>query len=590
MSSVPEAKRLRSSSPNASTGSFDAGYSGSPLQIAEKSDDDARFFSEEEFSEKEEDNKTDEESSDDDVSDDDYVPEPEVKQEPGDFWDEGSRATPAPNPKEIPKADPEPAEEPVGGRGKAMRERMRQIRMQKLQKEGNLPNPKDDEMHLQDYKDALAAHEREEELSKKRKFALDSSEEEEYYEKIEKKRVPGEARRKKEPKQRKLRLTKSHLPYYSNDQIIDLTSLDCDFSNPEVKNEAENVEPQVKEEIPGPRDRVTGFESVLHNRQVTERNLEMIFNSIGPKRVRLYAIDDLVTVFNASVKPESLRRKEDVRDLTETRITMILSFQMKYNTVKRRTMIFPLGLCYSANNLFLINPLLQRFNSWLADKSDKGARNFLLSSAAAKKEAVKMPFVLEAGKITHKFFNEKLISEEQGLKSGLALASMLRVKISDLERTATVESLDKLQRDISTRFNFAVDADDDLRASFRANKKVIAIILLKCKGKSMACQTDCGHRPELFDFPDEEKIIKEERICPNCGSCLIINPSHVRCKFALRLVMTADRLNKWQIHYPVRNNFYHTDYCPGSKFLKKLVEDQLREMPDWSEEEENKTV
>jgi len=81
-----------------------------------------------------------------------------------------------------------------------------------------------------------------------------------------------------------------------------------------------------------------------------------------------------------------------------------------------------------------------------------------------------MPFVLEAGKITHKFFNEKLISEVQGLKSGLALASMLRVKISDLERTATVESMDKLQRDISTRFNFAVDADDDLRASFRANK------------------------------------------------------------------------------------------------------------------------
>ena len=81
-----------------------------------------------------------------------------------------------------------------------------------------------------------------------------------------------------------------------------------------------------------------------------------------------------------------------------------------------------------------------------------------------------MPFVLEAGKITHKFLNEKLISEEQGLKSGLALASMLRVKISDLERTATVESMDKLQRDISTRFNFAVDADDDLRASFRANK------------------------------------------------------------------------------------------------------------------------
>jgi len=81
-----------------------------------------------------------------------------------------------------------------------------------------------------------------------------------------------------------------------------------------------------------------------------------------------------------------------------------------------------------------------------------------------------MPFVLEAGKQTHKFFNKKLISEQEGLKSGLHLASMLRVKISDLEKTAMVESMDKLQRDISTRFNFAVDADDDLRASFRANK------------------------------------------------------------------------------------------------------------------------
>ena len=81
-----------------------------------------------------------------------------------------------------------------------------------------------------------------------------------------------------------------------------------------------------------------------------------------------------------------------------------------------------------------------------------------------------MPFVLEAGKQTHKFFNKKLISEQEGLKSGLQLASMLRVKISDLEKTAMVESMDKLQRDISTRFNFAVDADDDLRASFRANK------------------------------------------------------------------------------------------------------------------------
>jgi hypothetical protein len=101
---------------------------------------------------------------------------------------------------------------------------------------------------------------------------------------------------------------------------------------------------------------------------------------------------------------------------------------------------------------------------------NSGARNFLLASAAAKKESVKMPFVLEAGKQTHKFFNKKLISEQEGLKSGLHLASMLRVKISDLEKTAMVESMDKLQRDISTRFNFAVDADDDLRASFRANK------------------------------------------------------------------------------------------------------------------------
>ena len=77
---------------------------------------------------------------------------------------------------------------------------------------------------------------------------------------------------------------------------------------------------------------------------------------------------------------------------------------------------------------------------------------------------------LMAGKQTHRFFNQKLISDQEGLKSGLQLASMLRVKISDLEKTAMVESMDKLQRDISTRFNFAVDADDDLRASFRANK------------------------------------------------------------------------------------------------------------------------
>ena len=51
--------------------------------------------------------------------------------------------------------------------------------------------------------------------------------------------------------------------------------------------------------------------------------------------------------------------------------------------------------------------------------------------------------------------------------------------------------------------------------------------------------------------------------------------------------MTADRLNIWQIHYPVRNTFYHTDHCPGSNFLKSQVEDRLREEPIWCEEEEN---
>ena len=81
-----------------------------------------------------------------------------------------------------------------------------------------------------------------------------------------------------------------------------------------------------------------------------------------------------------------------------------------------------------------------------------------------------MPFLLEAGEHTHDFINQILISEEEGLKSGLQLASMLRVKISELEKTAMVQSEDKLQRDISTRFNYDVEADDDLRASFRASK------------------------------------------------------------------------------------------------------------------------
>lgn len=79
-----------------------------------------------------------------------------------------------------------------------------------------------------------------------------------------------------------------------------------------MKNEALNDEPQVKEEIPGPRDRVTGYESVLHASQVTERNLQLILNSIGPKRVRLHAIDDLVTAYDAAVKPDTLRRKQGI--------------------------------------------------------------------------------------------------------------------------------------------------------------------------------------------------------------------------------------------------------------------------------------
>ena len=101
---------------------------------------------------------------------------------------------------------------------------------------------------------------------------------------------------------------------------------------------------------------------------------------------------------------------------------------------------------------------------------NSGARNFLLSSSAAKKEVVEWPFMLEAGKRTHDFLNKTLISEEEGLKSGLQLASMLRVKISNLEKTPMVESMDKLQRDISTRFNYEVEADDDLRESFRKSK------------------------------------------------------------------------------------------------------------------------
>jgi hypothetical protein len=91
------------------------------------------------------------------MSDEDYVPEPEVKQEPRDFWDEEPQAAPAHVPEELQP----PEEEQAGGRGKAMRERMRQIRLQKMRNEKNKVDVEDrDEMHLQDYKDALSKHER----------------------------------------------------------------------------------------------------------------------------------------------------------------------------------------------------------------------------------------------------------------------------------------------------------------------------------------------------------------------------------------------------------------------------------------------
>jgi hypothetical protein len=97
------------------------------------------------------------------MSDEDYVPEPEVKQEPRDFWDEEPRAAPAHVPEEIPKEVPVElqADEQAGGRGKAMRERWRQLRLQKMRNEKKKDDVEDrDEMHLQDYKDALSKHER----------------------------------------------------------------------------------------------------------------------------------------------------------------------------------------------------------------------------------------------------------------------------------------------------------------------------------------------------------------------------------------------------------------------------------------------
>ena len=157
-------------------------------------------------------------------------------------------------------------------------------------------------------------------------------------------------------------------------------------------------------------------------------------------------------------------------------------------------MIFRLGWCYDeSGNVFRCNHFLQRFNSWLADQSDKGksyerifhkkillgARAWLTAdSTASKKEAVTCPYVLEAGKETHEFLNKVLISNDEGdFKTGLVLASRLVLRITDLEKHSVVRSMDKLQMDISTRFNFAIEADDDLRKAFVRDKVIFFCLL-----------------------------------------------------------------------------------------------------------------
>ncbi|CAG5105597.1 Oidioi.mRNA.OKI2018_I69.chr1.g2274.t1.cds [Oikopleura dioica] len=593
----PLKKRLRSSenprssSPNDSTGSNETGYtSSSPPQFPEKSSNegDQTVFSDEDHGhqdsgEEEFSDTSDEFSEEDDGNDEEYVPEePDIKEEPLDFWgyEQANEQEAQPGPAE-PEGEEEETELDDGERGKLIRQRLKEIRMQhqKAQEERKTDEPADTE-DLNYYLKQLREHKMEEERSKKRR--LDSSDEEEYFEKIEKRRVPGEGRKKKEAKPKKMRATKNMLPEYEENEVIDLTRLDMDFCNPAVKNEAEEQEVQVKQELPGPRDRVTGQETLLHSKQVTEVNLERILNSTGAKRVRWGALDDIVLGFYAEAKVGSLKRKEDVRSLAETRITFVLTFKLKYDVRKRRSMIFRLGWCYDeSGNVFRCNHFLQRFNSWLADQSDKGARAWLTAdSTASKKEAVTCPYVLEAGKETHAFLNKVLISNDEGdFKTGLVLASRLVLRITDLEKHSVVQSMDKLQQHISTRFNFAINADDDLRKAFVRDKKVLAYLLLRCKGHSMHCRTDCGIRPELLEFDDQQKIIKEDRQCPNCQSCLITNPSHIKCKFHLKLEMTADELNTWKVIYPVRNTLYHGEQCPANDYFKKLLEPLLRKKP-----------
>ena len=77
-----------------------------------------------------------------------------MKQEPVDFWDEGPKAAPQ-------EEEPAPEKDEPGGKGKEMRERMRQIRLKRMRDEKGITTEEpDDDIHLQDYKDSLAAHQR----------------------------------------------------------------------------------------------------------------------------------------------------------------------------------------------------------------------------------------------------------------------------------------------------------------------------------------------------------------------------------------------------------------------------------------------
>ena len=59
----------------------------------------------------------------------------------------------------------------------------------------------------------------------------------------------------------------------------------------------------------------------------------------------------------------------------------------------------------------------------------------------------------------------------------------------------------------------------------------------------MHCRTDCGIRPELLEFDDQQKIIKEDRQCPNCQSCLITNPVRKRISPVYLLVYFCSRIS-----------------------------------------------